>query len=112
MAGKNWSPRRGRVSREELIDWASRHYPEDAVARSYTPETGKSNDDVGDGLAVFIVNEILSLYEWEGDDTDDEEQMEGVINALDTATRELADVANGVRDLLRQVKKVRKGKQE
>lgn len=110
MAGKNWSPRRGHVTREELIAWASRYYPEDAVAQSYNPETGESTDQAYDGLALFIVNEILSLYDWEGEDIDDEDMLDRVAGALATASGELALVSNGVMDLLRKVKKARKGK--
>ncbi len=112
MAGKQWSPRRPRVTTEELIAWVSQYYPEDAVARSYNPKTGKAigPPHIYDGLAKFIVNEILDLYTWEGDDTDDEALLDIIARAFETASKELAKVSDGVTVLLHEVMDARSRK--
>jgi hypothetical protein len=110
MAGKQWEPRRPRLTLNEVISWLDNYYPAGGViGASYDPKTKKSRA-AGDVLAEFIVAETVSIWDWEGDEMSDEDLLQRMADAMRKARGELEMVTEGFLELLSAVREARKGK--
>ena len=76
----------------KVIKAADKAYGEGMVLQAM-----KAGDDCGDGLAVFVYNEILSVWDPQ---FSYEDNVQLVVNAMNTAMRQLGHVASDVEELI------------
>ena len=81
----------------EILQWAAEGYGSDALGNAFD-ETGAPVTGTGDGLAEFLVQEIIENSC--GDDSID--QLTSVLRALNRAGEELAGVIAQIADKLRE----------
>ena len=78
----------------ELLEIAAKAYPDEALRDHYNHRTGaKVWTATGDGLARFIVIELIETYE---PDRSDQEQLECAVGVMRTAHRELEGVLHAL----------------
>ncbi len=86
------------MKEKDLIDIASRHYPDGLVAGAYEADRLR----VGDSLAEFVVSELSGICDDDDFPTDDE-QLEVVERRMRMAAHELFDVAEGLAEARRKL---------
>ena len=86
----------------ELIKLASKGYPDNALSEFLNPETDepwtieeqeRNNFDPGDGLATFIVEELVETFD---ESLDDFQQVMEAIRAIKRAYEEIGGVVNAL----------------
>ncbi len=70
---------------KELLDIANKGYP-DGFLSEYYDDQGNSKDGFGDGLAKFVVVELIETF---SPDQDDAEQVSVAVHCLENAVQEL-----------------------
>jgi len=91
----------------QLLTLINEHYPDDLVLqawRKFRRGGVKTTHDVGDGLAVFVVREIVDTYEGrkvgETATETNRRQLETAAAAMETAVRELQAIQTGLEAML------------
>jgi len=77
----------------DLIAIANEAYPDDMIAYSFNPTTGKAIKNRGDSLAYFIVQELIETFD---EDFPTSIQLVRVIQAIHNAMQELTSVENRI----------------
>ena len=89
----------------QLLNKASEGYGDGIMSAMYDQNTGKplspsKQIKQGDGLAMFVVNELADTY---SEDSTDEEIVSEAIRLIDSAMRELRSTQRAI-DMLRKGK--------
>ena len=80
---------------DELMKRVSEAYDADGAILRYYKQESKDESAIGDGLATFIVNEILSVYP---PDEGRVAQLAEVKRAMNMARQQLDDVINAIEE--------------
>jgi len=79
----------------EIINIANEAYPDSLISKNFNPKTGKATTNHhGDGLANFIVRELVDTYDRKAISRD---QLIEAQRVMSMASRELRSVSNWFR---------------
>ena len=79
----------------ELLSIANKAYPDEYLSNYYNPDTGAKVKGSGDGLAEFIVIELIETFEMRAPR---EEQKDTAIRVMHSAVRQLKSVVAALED--------------
>ena len=78
---------------KEILDIANSGYPDGFLSEHYTSKGTLKRYDIGDGLARFIVSEIIQTYD---DGSSDKEQLEHALHVMRNGERDINYVCNAI----------------
>lgn len=79
---------------QELVEVANNGYPDNYLERYFDQKTGKAKSGPGDGLAEFILRELVETFDATADKDD---QIEEAIRLMENAIRDIRGVINALR---------------